>query len=63
MHKKERYCTSCVWSEYVFGKSPLSCGFICRINPFRPVIMGVLGKCSERKQNKKEQYSKEKSKK
>ena len=55
--KKERYCCNCGFSRYVKGQSIMACGYICKINPFRPVVMGIMGECSERKRNKMEQYS------
>ena len=58
--KKERYCSKCGFAEYINGTSILASGYICKLNPFRPVVMGLIGKCSERKRNKKEQYFKAK---
>jgi len=33
----------------------MASGYICKLNPFKPVVMGLMGECSKR--NKKEQYS------
>ena len=59
--KKERYCSRCGFSKYAKGPSVLASGYICKLNPLRPVVMGLMGECSERKNNKKEQYSKKDS--
>lgn len=55
--KEERFCRSCGFSKYIKGPSILASGYVCKLTPFKPVVMGMFGKCSERKRNKMEQYS------
>ena len=59
--KKELFCKECIWAEYHHAEAILSRGYICKLNPFKPVIMGLAGKHSMRKQNKEEQYRKKDS--
>ena len=59
--RKERHCCNCGFSKYVKGPSALASGYICKLNPYRPVVMGLIGECSQRKRNKMEQYSKKDS--
>ena len=61
MFQKDKNCSKCIFSKYISGKPILACGYICKLNPFKPVVMGLLGKHSDRKENKKEQYPKKDS--
>jgi len=58
--RKEKMCRDCVFAKYHNADFILGCGFRCYLNPFRPVTMGLLGRCSERKRNKSDQYQKTK---
>jgi len=60
-HKKERYCRTCAYSKYFDGPSVLASGYICKLKPCRPVMMGLEGNCNDRERNEKEQYSEEDS--
>ena len=53
--KKETKCRECVWSHYIKGKSVLACGYVCNLNPFRKIGMGLNGKHSKRKERIEEQ--------
>jgi len=56
MPDKKRFCRNCfcgIWKE---GDCLLASGYICHLNPLKPVAMGIMGECSERKANKMEQY-------
>ena len=55
--KSERYCSRCAFSKYVNDEEIGVSSYICRLNPLKPVAMGIMGACSERKRNKLEQYS------
>ena len=61
MFQKDKRCSECYFSKYLNNEAVLACGFICKLNPFKPVVMGLTGKHSHRKQNKKEQYAKKDS--
>lgn len=56
--KKSLKCKECIFSEYHRSDIIAGCGFICKLNPFKPVAMGLLGQHFQRKENKIEQYSK-----
>lgn len=53
--KKETKCSQCVWSHYVPVEAVLACGYVCDLNPFRGVAMGLNGKHSKRKERIEEQ--------
>ena len=59
-NKKEKMCRNCIFAKYYMADFIGGCGYICHINPFKPVAMGLLGSCSKRKQCKQEQYPKKK---
>jgi len=59
-HKEKRKCKNCIFSTYVRSDRIIACGYICKLNPFKPVVMGLLGNCEMRKQSKAEQYPKKK---
>lgn len=56
--KKEKHCSDCGFSVYHHSEQILACGYTCYLNPFKPVVMGLRGICSYRKENKQEQYPK-----
>ena len=53
--KKETKCRECAWSYYIQGESVLESGYVCNLNPFRKIGMGLNGKHSERKEHIEEQ--------
>lgn len=59
-HKEKRKCKNCIFSTYVRSDCIAACGYICKLNPFKPIIMGLLGDCEKRKELKEEQYPKKK---
>ena len=61
MFQKDKSCSDCFFSKYHNSEAVLTSGFICKLNPFKPIVMGLLGEHSQRKQNKKEQYQKKDS--
>lgn len=63
MYLGEKKCRGCIFATFYDSETPLACTFICKRNPFRPVIMGFKGRCSERKRNMKEQAKQRKEKK
>ena len=58
--RKEKKCKNCMFSKYYRAEFIGGCGYICHRNPFKPVVMGLLGKCSLRKEYLKRQYPKKK---
>lgn len=54
----KRCCIECKFAKVVYPRK--SCvaasGFICTKNPFKPVFMGIRGRCSDRKQLMMKQY-------
>lgn len=58
--KEKRKCKNCIFSTYVRADQIIACGYICKLNPFKPVVMGLLGNCEMRKEAKAEQYPKKK---
>ena len=52
--KKDKQCKDCFWAEVYDTKneerSLLECGYICHINPFKPVAMGLTGNHARRKE-------------
>ena len=54
--KKEKPCSKCVfarWSGTDNGsKSIMECGYVCRLNPFKPIGMGINGTHEFRKKDK-----------
>lgn len=56
--KKETKCSECLWSHYVEHESALGCGYVCHLNPFYKVVMGLNGKHLERKKHIEEQKRK-----
>jgi len=61
MFRKNKKCYQCFFSECHMGKSVGTWGYVCRLNPLKPIDMGLIGECSERKKNKEEQYPKKDS--
>ena len=59
--KKDRWCTDCIFAKYHKSNCILGCEYTCYLNPFKPIVMGLIGRHSERKKNKKEQYPKKDS--
>ena len=57
-NKSNRVCEICIFSKWHQGKSALASGCVCYLNPFKPVAMGLFGKCCQRKANKMAQYPK-----
>ena len=53
--KKETKCSACAWSYYLQHESNLACGYVCHLNPFRKVAMGLNGKHLKRKERIEEQ--------
>lgn len=49
--KKDTKCEKCLWAGYLNADCILGSGYICRLNPFLSVAMGIEGKHSERKRN------------
>ena len=47
--KENTECQNCVWSTFQKGDSVLASGNICRLNPFKPIGMGLFGKHADRK--------------
>ena len=58
--KEKRKCKNCIFAEYVRADRIIACGYICHLNPFKSVTMGLLGNCEMRKAAKAEQYPKKK---
>ncbi len=58
--KEKRKCRNCIFATYVRADRIIACGYICKLNPFKPVIMGLWGDCSKRKELRAEQYPKKK---
>jgi len=58
--RKEKQCKHCIFAKYYRADFIGGCGYICHLNPFKPVAMGLLGSCSKRKRCKDEQYPKNK---
>ena len=58
--KEKRKCKNCIFATYHRGECIAACGYICHLNPFRPVALGLLGDCEKRKELKAEQYPKKK---
>ena len=56
MDYSKRTCKGCIHAKFKQRDSILASGYICMKNPFRPVAMGLKGKCSERERYKKQQY-------
>jgi len=50
--KRERYCSECICATYHNSECILACGYTCKLNPFKPITMGIVGRCSDRKRNK-----------
>lgn len=53
--KRNTRCSECIWSKFSKGDSLMASGYICRLNPLRPIGMGYLGRHSNRSFNKKTQ--------
>lgn len=48
--KEDTKCSKCAWSTYLYADSVLASGHICRLNPFKPLAMGLNGKHADRKE-------------
>ena len=54
-------CSECWFSQSIDDVDLFKCGFICKLNPRKPIFMGFTATHGERKKNKKEQYPKKDS--
>lgn len=58
---KDKQCRDCFFARFIGtnnGKRPLiACGYICYLNPFKPIAMGLRGKHSERQEIIEEQQN------
>lgn len=43
---KERECRECQYGRYIRDNCILACGYECRLNPLKPIILGFEGKHS-----------------
>ena len=49
--KDDTRCRECIWAKYKSAKCILSSGYICKLNPFQSIPMGLGGKHVDRKMN------------
>lgn len=49
----ERECSECRYGRYIKGDCALACGFECRLNPLKPISLGLMGRHSAMKKRKK----------
>lgn len=52
----DRHCCLCEYSKFHEGDSLLSSGSICYLDPKKPVVMGLCGTHSARKEHEEQQY-------
>ena len=50
--KDNTKCSECVWSSTLRGDSVVESGYICQLNIFKGVTMGIDGIHSDRKEKK-----------
>lgn len=41
--KKDTKCRECIWSTFIRAESVLASGYVCKLNPFKKVPMGLDG--------------------
>lgn len=49
IHKKDTRCRECIWATFIRTESVLASGYLCKLNPFKNVAMGIEGIHGERK--------------
>lgn len=49
--KEETKCSECIWATFMSAECILASGYICKLNPFKSIAMGLEGKHIERKRN------------
>lgn len=50
---EERECGECSYGRYIKGPCVLACGYECRVNPLKPISLGLMARHSDVKKRKK----------
>lgn len=60
--KEHTKCRQCIWATYLSADSILESGYLCKINPFRTVVMGLEGAHCDRKRHIEDEKEERKNK-
>ena len=61
--KEDTKCGDCIWATFLNAECVLARGYICKLNPFKSIAMGLGGVHSERKRHIEDEMEERKNKK